>query len=267
MKRLGFIGAGNMARAIGAGLVRRNAGFALAASDSDRNQVTRFCQLTGGDEEPDNAALVARSEIVLIAVKPQVMPAVLSEIAPQMKASHLVISIAAGIPLAAFARALGDGTRVVRVMPNTPALIGASMSVIVGGRAATAADLDLTEQLFAAIGEVLRLDDEGLMDAVTAVSGSGPGFVFAFAEALTAAAEKVGLSPAIAVKLVEQTLYGAAALLRESDESAANLRAMVTSPGGTTLAGLNALAAAGFADAVRAAIEAAARRSRELSQG
>jgi len=266
MKRLGFVGAGNMARAIGAGLVRSGAGYVLAASDTDVAQRERFHAETGGSGVPDNLHLVEQSEVVLLAVKPQVMDQVLAEIAPAIRPSHLVISIAAGIPLATLSRALAAGTRTVRVMPNMPALIGKGMSVMVGGAAASSEDLRITEQLFAGIGEVVAIDDERLMDAVTAVSGSGPGFIFAFAEALVEAAQEVGLSADLAVTLVEQTLYGAAALLHRSPETAATLRAMVSSPGGTTLAGLDALAAGGFSETLRSAIRAATRRSRELSK-
>jgi pyrroline-5-carboxylate reductase len=266
MTQLGFVGAGNMARAIGAGLVRSRAAYGLAASDTDPGQKERFRAETGGTAMPDNLSLVEQSEVILLAVKPQVMAEVLAEIAPAIRSSHLVISIAAGIPLATLSRALGAATRTVRVMPNMPALIGKGMSVLVGGARATREDLVTTEKLFAGIGEVVVIGDEALMDAVTAVSGSGPGFLFAFAESLIDAAQDAGLSAELAVTLVEQTLYGAATLLRQTPEPAAKLRAMVSSPGGTTLAGLDALAAGHFAETIRSAIRAATRRSRELSQ-
>ncbi len=178
-----------------------------------------------------------------------------------------MLSIAAGFTLRALARALGAQSRLVRAMPNTPALVRAGITVLVGGGASTADDVALAQRIFAGVGEVIVVEDEGLLDAVTAVSGSGPGFVFAFAEAWLRAAEAVGLAPELAERLVRQTLLGAATLWKESSEPVDRLRAMVTSPGGTTLAGLEALEARGFAAAVRAAIEAATRRSRELSAG
>src|SRR5215472_9745793 len=176
-----------MARALGIGLTRAKAGFELAAYDPEPTQRARFRAETGGAETADNPSLVAQSEVVVLAVKPQVMGEALRSIASAVRPEHLIISIAAGIGLRTIEAALGATTRVVRVLPNTPALIGRGMSVMVGGRSATAADLATTERLFAAVGEVARIDDEGLMDAVTAVSGSGPGFIFAFAEALAEA--------------------------------------------------------------------------------
>jgi pyrroline-5-carboxylate reductase len=152
-------------------------------------------------------------------------------------------------------------------MPNTPALVREGMTVLVGGGAATTDDVETARQLFVGVGEAVVVAEESLLDAVTAVSGSGPGFVFAFAEAWLRAAEAAGLAPDLAQRLVKQTLFGAAALWRQSAEPVERLRAMVTSPGGTTQAGLEALEARAFAQAVGAAIDAAARRSKELSAG
>ncbi|HEY8516396.1 MAG TPA: pyrroline-5-carboxylate reductase [Candidatus Binatia bacterium] len=267
MTCIGFVGAGNMARAMGAGLRASGAGFELIATDPDAGARERFAAETGGRVSEQLADVLSAADVVVLAVKPQVLPTVLPRLAGQLAERQVVVSIAAGFPLRALARALGAGTRLVRAMPNTPAMVRQGITALVGGGAATAEDVELARKVFLGVGEVVVLEDEALLDAVTAVSGSGPGFVFAFAEAWLQAAEGVGLAPEIATKLVQQTLLGAATLWRESGESPGRLREMVTSPGGTTLAGLEALGARGFAQAVRAAIDAAARRSRELSAG
>ncbi len=269
MLSVGFIGAGNMARALGGGLGGALAAEAeavgLVATDPDAAALGRFTTETGGKGARDIAQLVGQADVVVLAVKPQVLSGILPQVAAALEARHLVISIAAGIPLGALARGLGDATRLVRAMPNTPALIREGITVLVAGGRATPDDLALAERIFGTVGEVLVADDERLLDAVTAVSGSGPGFLFAYAEAMLRAAEAVGLPAEMAQRLVKRTLYGSAALWRESAEPVERLRAMVTSPGGTTQAGLEALEARGFAGAVGAAIEAATRRSRELS--
>jgi pyrroline-5-carboxylate reductase len=269
MKTIGFVGAGNMARALGGGLVRgeRAGSYRVCATDPDPAALDRFAAETGGAKAADLAALAAASDLLVLAVKPQVLGAVLPELAPHLKPDHLVLSIAAGIRLRSLSEGLGPAVRIVRAMPNTPALVGEGMSVIVAGERASAEDVATARAVLAAAGRVLVAQDEALLDAVTAVSGSGPGFVFAFAEAWLAGAEAVGLDPEQARVLVRQTLLGSAILWERSGEEAAALRAAVTSPGGTTQAGLEALAAGGFATAVRAAIEAATRRSRELSAG
>jgi len=269
MKTIGFVGAGNMARALAGGLGRGDhAGrYRLCATDPDANALARFTAETGGASASDVAALAAASDLIVIAVKPQVLGPLLPEIAPHLKPDHVILSIAAGIRLRTLAQGLGEGARIVRAMPNTPALVGQGMSVLVAGPNPSPDDVAMARAVLEAAGRVLVVDDEALMDAVTAVSGSGPGFVFAFAEAWLAGAEAVGLTADQARSLVRQTLLGSAVLWDRSDEDVASLRAAVTSPGGTTQAGLEALAARGFATAVRAALEAATRRSRELSAG
>ncbi|HZR84346.1 MAG TPA: pyrroline-5-carboxylate reductase [Candidatus Binatia bacterium] len=272
MTTIGFVGAGNMARALGGGLragFERDAGetgtVRLLATDPDAGACERFRAETGGEPVADFAALARAADTLVLAVKPQVMPAVLADLARVLEARHLVISIAAGIPLAALARGLGSATRAVRAMPNTPALVRRGMTVLVPAATATGADVALAERIFRCVGDAVVVDDEGMLDAVTAVSGSGPGFFFAYAEAMLRAGEAAGLPPETALRLVRQTLLGSAALWVESGEPVEKLRAMVTSPGGTTQAGLAALEASGFAAAVGAAVAAATRRSRELS--
>jgi len=205
------------------------------------------------DVEPADAAVVA--------VKPNDVRAACEALAGTKR----VLSIAAGIPIAALEDALGGGTVVVRAMPNTPALVGAGAAAIAGGGAATDADLAWAEEVLGAVGEVVRVP-EALLDAVTGLSGSGPAYVFLVAEALIDAGVLNGLPRDVSVKLATQTLLGAARLLVESGEGPEALRAQVTSPGGTTAAGLHALESAGVRAALLDAVSAATQRSRELGQ-
>lgn len=267
MSCIGFIGGGNMALAMGGGLKTSGSTATLIAVDPDPQARERFAAETGGRSVTDLDEVVAVADVVVLAVKPQMLAGVLDRLAGKIRPAQIVLSIAAGFTLAGLARRLGKDARLVRAMPNTPALVREGMTVLAGGGAATADDVETARQLFVGVGDAVVVQDESLLDAVTAVSGSGPGFVFAFAEAWLRAAESAGLAPELAERLVKQTLFGAAALWRQSPEPVDRLRAMVTSPGGTTLAGLEALDARGFARAIAAAIEAAARRSKELSAG
>ena len=269
MRKIGFVGAGNMAGALAKGLLatKRYRARDLWASDAEPRQLRRFTRAHGVGRAPDNGALVAGSEIVVLAVKPQVMQAVLAEIRPHVTRRHLFVSIAAGIPTGRLEGGLGGRARVVRAMPNTPALVGTGITVVVRGAHATGADERRAAELFGGVGEVVRVKDETLMDAVTGLSGSGPAYVYRFAEGLIAGAVAEGLSEAVARRLTYQTLRGAAVMLQETGRSPEELRAMVSSPGGTTLAGLGALDAHGFVEAVAAAVTAATRRGRELGRG
>lgn len=269
MKKIGFIGAGNMAGALAKGLVatKRVRARDLWASDAEPRQLTRFKRAYGVGRAADSATLVAESEIVVLAVKPQIMDAVLGEIRPHVTRRQLFVSIAAGIPTARLEAGLGGRARVVRAMPNTPALVGTSMTVIVRGAYATGADERRAAELFGGVGEVVRVKDEALMDAVTGLSGSGPAYVYRFAEGLIAGAVAEGLDAAVARRLTYQTLRGAAVMLQETGKSPEELRVMVSSPGGTTLAGLAVLDERGFVEAAAGAVTAATRRSRELGRG
>jgi pyrroline-5-carboxylate reductase len=268
VKKLGIIGAGNMAGALVKGLLetRRCRPREVWASDADPAQLRRLERAHGIAAAPDNTALVRDSAVVLLAVKPQVMDAVLAEIRDAVTRRQLFISIAAGISLARLEAGLGGSAKVVRVMPNTPALVGTGMSVLVRGRRATVADEKLAAGYFDGVGDVVRVRDEALMDAVTGLSGSGPAYVYRFAEGLIAGGIAEGLPPALARRLAYQTLRGAAVMLQETGRSPEELRAMVTSPGGTTLAGLRTLDERGFVDAVQAGVAAATARSRELGR-
>jgi len=267
MRKIGFIGAGNMAGALVRGLVRAKkvAARDMWASDAVPAQLQRLRRTHKIAVTRDNLELVRGSGIVVLAVKPQVLEQVLTEIRPVVSPRTLFISIAAGFPLARLEAGLGGSARVVRVMPNTPALVGRGVSVAVAGAHARAADLKRTLRLFRAVGEAYPVDDEGLIDAVTALSGSGPAFVYRFAEMLIAGGCHGGLGSTLAARLAFGTLAGAAAMLIETGKTPQELREMVSSPGGTTLAGLAALEANGFERAVLAALEAAARRARELA--
>jgi len=270
MHRIGFIGAGNMARALGGGLAGAGSGearFELIATDPVAEALDGFRTATGGRAVAELGALAAEADVLVLSVKPQVLPAVLEKLAPVVRGDHLVLSIVAGVPLKGLARSLGAEVRTVRAMPNTPSLVRRGITALVAGPTARPEDVQLAEAVFASVGEVVVLDDEKLLDAVTAVSGSGPGFLFAYAEAMLEAAQAVGLDETLALRLVRETILGSAVLWKESGEEASVLRARVTSPGGTTQAGLEALDSRGFARAVRAAVESATRRSRELSAG
>lgn len=269
MKKVGFIGGGNMAGALVKGLLAagRFAAADLVVSDASTDARRRLEGTHGVETLADNAEVARRAPVFVLAVKPQVMDDVLAEIRSAIEPRHLVISIAAGIPLARLEAGLGGDARVVRVMPNTPALLGKGMSVAVAGRHATRRDLEETVRLFESVGDAVAIEREDLMDAVTALSGSGPAFVYAFAEHLIAGGVAIGLDEALATRLAFATLDGASAMLRAGERTPRELREMVSSPGGTTLAGLAVLGDRDFGGTVAAALAAAAARSRELARG
>jgi len=215
-----------------------------------------------------NGPLPEAPAVVLVAVKPQMMGAALPQLAAMGGGRTLFVSIAAGTKIATFEGVLGAGTRLVRAMPNTPAAIGRGITAIVGNSQATAADLDMAEGLLSAVGQVVRLDAESQIDAVTAVSGSGPAYVFHLIEALAAAAEDEGLSPELSMRLAKATVGGAGQLAEDAAEDPAQLRVNVTSPGGTTAAALAVLmdAETGFPALLKRAVKAAADRGRELGK-
>ncbi len=215
-----------------------------------------------------NAPLPEDPAVVVIAVKPQMMAEALPQLAPLAGGETLFLSVAAGIPIARYEDMLGSACPVVRAMPNTPAAIGKGITALIGNARAGEAQMALAESLMSAVGETVRLDSEAQMDAVTAVSGSGPAYVFLLIEALTAAGEAEGLAPDLALRLARATVAGAGALAERSGESPAQLRLNVTSPGGTTAAALEVLMdpQTGFPALLRRAVAAAAARSRELGQ-
>jgi len=266
-KTIAFLGAGNMAEALVKGLLRANVAQPQEIICSDRREergpelIERYrVQYTRS-----NLEAVKKADIVVLSVKPQIMNKLLEEIAPALDTRKLVISIAAGVPIAAIERKVGHGVRIVRTMPNTPALVGAGATALVAGEHATAEDLHQARALFDAIGKSVIVD-EPLLDAVTGLSGSGPAYIFLVIEALSDAGVKVGLPRATAQDLAAQTVLGSAKLLIETGEHPGRLKDQVTSPGGTAIAGLHTLEAGGLRTTLMDAVEAATKRSRELGE-
>ncbi|MCF7701177.1 pyrroline-5-carboxylate reductase [Loktanella sp. M215] len=215
-----------------------------------------------------NAGMPDNPAVALVAVKPQTMGAALPSMQALGGGGTLFVSVAAGTPLVRFAQTFGEATPVVRTMPNTPAAIGRGISALIGNAAATEAHLALAEALMGAVGQTVRLEEESQMDAVTAVSGSGPAYVFHLIETLAAAGVEQGLAPDLAMALAKATVGGAGQLAEDSPEDPAQLRRNVTSPNGTTQAALEVLmdAATGFPPLLTRAVTAAATRSRELAR-
>jgi pyrroline-5-carboxylate reductase len=263
--RIVFLGAGNMAEALVKGLLK--AGLAMpsqiAVTDVREERRRFFSETFAVQGLAGNREAVVTADIVVLAVKPQQMRDVLSAIRGSLQPSALVVSIAAGLRTAAIEAGLGGGC-VVRVMPNTPALVGAGVSALCGGAGCTAADLTLAEELLGAVGAVVRVREED-MDAVTAVSGSGPAYVFYLMEAMLAAASRLGLTDEVARQLVYGTVAGAARLVTETGSPPSELRERVTSKGGTTAAALDVMRQRELAEILIDAMAAAHRRSRELS--
>jgi pyrroline-5-carboxylate reductase len=227
-------------------------------------RATELAQRYGVDSSATNSSAARRADVVLIAVKPGVVAAVLDEIAPALRPGTLVVSVAAGVPIATYEQRLGVGTPVVRVMPNTPAVIGQGASAIAPGTHATDEHLALVERVLGATGLVVRVAEKDL-DAVTAISGSGPAYVFYVIDALAEAGVLLGLTRELASRLAVATVEGSAALARRSGDHPVVLRERVSSPGGTTVAGVRELDAHGVRAAFLAAAEAARDRSRELA--
>lgn len=266
--RIAFIGGGNMARSLIGGLLRKGTPattIAVAEPNGEARAALTADFCVRGFASNSEAARDAGTWV--LAVKPQVMDAVLAELAPLASAGPLVVSIAAGVPIGRIQAALGSGARVVRTMPNTPALIGAGVSGLCAAANVSAADRGRTEALLAAAGATAWIADEALMDVVTAISGSGPAYFFLLIESLIAAGMEQGLAPEVARTLATQTALGAARMAIESGEDAAALRQRVTSPGGTTEAALASFEREGFRAIVGRAVAAATRRGRELAGG
>jgi pyrroline-5-carboxylate reductase len=258
-----ILGAGSMGEILAEGLVRagwETANLILVARREERAREVE--RLTAIEASLDPAGAVAGRDVVVIAVKPKDVDHLLGQIRDVVTPGQVVVSLAAGVPIDVFEGAL-EGIAVVRAMPNTPAAVDEGMTAYCGGKEADGDALALADMVLSAVGETIRLSED-LLDAVTAVSGTGPAYVFLLAEALTEAAIREGLPHHAAEKLVIQTLRGAGALLSVSDKSAFRLRAEVTSPGGTTAAAMHALEEGGFRALLETAVRAAAQRSNEL---
>lgn len=266
-ERIGFIGAGQMATALGQGMVKAGLVPAdgLSASDPLAEARERFTQATGAQATADNLRTVAESDVIFLAVKPQQMAGVLAELRGKVTADKLVVSIAAGVRLAVLSQGLGGEPRLVRVMPNTPCLVGQGACGYCLGGKATADDGRLVDSLLAAVGVAYQVDEK-LLDAVTGLSGSGPAFVYVIIEALSDGGVRMGLPRQVATALAAQTVRGAAEMVLATGEHTGVLKDRVASPGGTTIAGLAALESGGLRAALMAAVEAATRRSVELGQ-
>jgi pyrroline-5-carboxylate reductase len=264
---IGFIGAGQMARALAQGFARAKLVPAdrLVAWDPVPEAGQAFVKETGAALVQGNAEVVQRADVVFLAVKPQSMSQVFAELAGKVSRDKLVVSIAAGITLARLCDGLKTD-RVVRVMPNTPALVGRGASAYALGPGASAADGKLVGDLLSAVGRALEVNEK-LLDAVTGLSGSGPAFVYVMIEALSDGGVRMGLPREVANVLAAQTVLGAAEMVLSSGEHPAALKDKVASPGGTTIAGLAALEDRGLRGALIAAVEAATKRSQELGKG
>ncbi|MDB5388430.1 MAG: proC [Planctomycetaceae bacterium] len=265
--RIGFIGAGKMATALAKGFISAGCCSVADVSASDVVPAARehFAAETKASAASGNAEVVAKSDIVFLAVKPQNMAAVLAELKHLLEPRHLVVSIAAGITLTTIESDLGGNRRVVRVMPNTPCLVNASASGYALGTAATAEDDHTVEWLLSAVGLAMKVP-EHLLNAVTGLSGSGPAFVYQIIEALSDGGVRVGLPRDVATRLAAQTLFGAAKMVLETGEHPGQLKDAVTSPGGTTIAGLHALEQGGLRASLMNAVVAATQRAIELGK-
>lgn len=260
---LSFIGAGNMAEAIVNAVLTRGLFRAekIIAADPSAGRLSLFAGL-GVECTPNNTDACDASTI-LLCVKPQMMAAALNDLRAVVSPTQLIITIAAGVSTASIEQQLPPGSRVVRVMPNTPMLVGEGAAAICGGRHATSADLDRARNIFETAATVVDVSEDQ-MDTVTAVSGSGPAYFFYLVEHMIAAATNLGLSPIQAQQLVYQTASGAAKMLAESNDSPADLRRKVTSPGGTTAAAIEVFEKSSVGKNIEDAIAAAQRRGREL---
>ena len=261
---IGFVGAGNMAEAIARGVIEKNLYAAGSLRVTDPSHARReVFESFGVACVPDIASLASACQVIIVAVKPQVLPDILPELSGALTADHLLISICAGVPTTTFGSALAQPVRVVRVMPNTPLQIGLGATALSAGSAATDADLQLAEAVFGAGGETARVT-ESLLDAVTAVSGSGPAYFYLLTEALIAAGRAQGLDNETARRLAVQTARGAGEMMAAGDLPPEELRARVTSKGGTTEAALKVFDDADFRKLVADAVAAAVQRAGEL---
>jgi pyrroline-5-carboxylate reductase len=264
---IGFLGAGKMATALARGFVRAEIVFpkeiiASARSAANRNS---FAGETGAKTVVSNSEVAKFAKVLILAVKPDQTVGILHEVRDSFTKNHLLISIAAGVTLAKLENALPAGARVIRVMPNTPALVGEGASAFALGKNATAADGELAKKLLSAVGLAFQVK-ENLLDAVTGLSGSGPAYVYQFIEALSDGGVASGLPRDTATKLAAQTVLGGAKMVLETGQHPGALKDQVTSPGGTTIEGLHALEKGKLRATVISAVRAATEKSKKLGQ-
>src|SRR5437867_2980903 len=264
---IGFLGAGKMATALAQGFVRAGlvAPQQIIASDPSKPAIAAFAKATGAKTTTFNPEVLKFAAVLILAVKPDQANTVLNEIREHLTEKHLLISIAAGVPLAKLEAGLGTGARVIRVMPNTPALIGRSATAFAPGKTARREDGHLAQKLFSAVGIALQVK-EPLLDALTGLSGSGPAYVYLFIEAPSDGGVAAGLPRDIATKLAAQTVLGSAQMVLETGAHPGALKDMVASPGGTTIEGLHELEKGKLRATLMSAVRAAADKSRKLGQ-
>ena len=262
---IGFLGAGKMATALAKGVLKAKMlpVAQMRASDPTFEALTAFAKETGARTTASNAAIAKFASVLIIAVKPGNVAELLEEIRPHLTPRHLVISIAAGVPISKLEAGLGPKTRIIRVMPNTPALVSASATAYATGKAATTGDAVLAQRLFSSVGIAFQVK-EALLDAVTGLSGSGPAYVYLIIEALSDGGVASGLPRDIATKLAAQTVFGSAKMVLETGQHPGALKDMVTSPGGTTIEGLHELEKGKVRGVLINAVRAATEKSRKL---
>ena len=267
-KKICFVGSGNMGEALISGLVGSGTARAgdVICTDIREEKLERIAADYGVRTSTDNRSAVEESEIIIYSIKPQIMAAVLKETAPVLDMSKLIISIAAGVPLAAIESCLDRELRLIRVMPNIAASVKESASAVAAGKNAQKEDVALAMAIFDSVGKSIFLRENYLMDAVTGLSGSGPAYIFLMVDALADAGVKVGLSRQESLLLATQTVLGAAKMLLETQEHPSQLKDRVTSPGGTAIAGIHTLEMGGLRTTLINAVEAATRRSKELGE-
>jgi pyrroline-5-carboxylate reductase len=266
-QNIAFLGAGNMAEALVSGMLKAQLASPanISATDISTKRLEYFQQTFQVQGVSDNAEATKQADIIIVCVKPQVMDSVLSEIKGELSRNSLVISVAAGYPLTRIQGHIGSLIPLVRAMPNTPAVIQEGVTALTGSPGLSIHHLQLAQTIFESVGKVVTVE-ESLMDAVTGLSGSGPAYIYLVIEALTDGGVRVGLPRSVAGILATQTVLGAARMALQTGEHPAILKDRVTSPGGTTIAGLQQLEAGGLRATFMNAVEAATQRSRELGQ-
>ena len=267
-KKIAIIGAGNMGEALISGLTASGSSKpeSIICTDVRESRLEEIKKEYGVRTTENNIAAVEASDIIVYAVKPQIIASVLKETAEKLDMSKLIISIAAGVPMAAIESCLNKDLRLIRVMPNIPAAVKEAASAIAAGGHATQEDVDLAMEIFNSVGKCVFLKENYLMDAITGLSGSGPAYIFLIVDALADAGVKMGLAREEALFLSSQTVLGAAKLLMETGEHPGQLKDKVTSPGGTAIAGLATLEEGGLRTTLIHAVEAATNRSKELGE-
>ena len=266
-EKIGFIGGGKMGEALINGILRAGLSSSdkIMVSDVDKKRLQILEKEAGIKTTQDNKKITSDSDIIILAVKPNMMGSVLDELNSEITSKHLIISIAAGIPLSFIESSLNKGCRAIRVMPNTPCLVGETAAGYALGKKATRNDGKLVGQLLDAVGKSFLLEEKYL-DAVTGLSGSGPAFIYVVIDALADGGVKMGLPRDVAITLAAQTAFGAAKMVLESGTHIGQLRDSVTSPGGTTIEGLHALEKGGIRNALIDAVETATKKSKSLGK-